>query len=511
MKIAGLFLLTSLAAADVANLYDKWTSNDLQQYLKDQKQTLQKSGESSVEVLKQQVQDVWNKQTQPTPWWKFWERKTRLADFYHNQDPISEWFFDSWSAKDLRKLLNKSKVKFDSDASRDTLVAKAKESFDTISSKLGSSGLYPSESYFQNWDEYDLQTWLDEYKVPYDKAHAKKDELLSKVRENIYDASRYIDDERLNLLEHLDLANQQVVEKGGKIKDDIFNSWSPKELEEWLRSHKVKLEDKSVHDRNYLLNLAQKHKKYLKDDAEWYLQIAQKKASPFFAKSEKAAASIWDQTVGRVKNLKDYLYEEENVVNHTFLLGVESWPKKRLRSFLDARGISYSFFSTRAELLDLVKESCNKPLTNLTNSPAIAEFFDGWSFENLKEWVKDKNDDITSSDVYKSATGRISDMLARAHKQSNEAADSAAQYAKEKGSDAAGYVVEKGSDAAEYAAEKGSIATDYAAEKGRDAAEYAKQKGYDAASYAQAKGAEAASQASEYAKEKGTDASKLAC
>ncbi|CUS23816.1 LAQU0S12e00672g1_1 [Lachancea quebecensis] len=510
MKVTGVVLLASLAAADVASFYDKWSSSDLQQYLKDSKQALQETGEQNLDALKKQAQEVWNKQTQPTPWWKFWERKTTLADFTSNQDPISEWFFDSWSAKDLRKLLSKNKVKFDVEASRDELAQAAKKNFNSISSKLGASGLYPSESYFQNWDEYDLKSWLDEYKVPYDKAHAKKDELLSKVRENIYDASRYVDDERLNLLEQLDFANQQISSKAGKIKDEVFDSWSTKELGEWLRSHKVKLEDKASHDRKYLLNVAQKNKKLLKDDAQWYLETVQEKASPFLGKTEEAAASVWDQTVGKLKNWKDYLYHDDNVINDTFLIGVESWPKKRLRSFLDARGISYSIFSTRSSLLDLVKQHRNQPVKNLTESPAVAEFFDGWSFENLKEWVKDKNDDITSSDVYKSASNKVSEIMGHAQKKGSDAAE----YAKDKGSDAAEHASqlakEKGSDALEYAKDKGSDAADYAKVKGSDAAEYAKDKGSSAAEYVQVKGSEAATQASKVAKKKGAEASKLA-
>ncbi|SCU83065.1 LANO_0B08240g1_1 [Lachancea nothofagi CBS 11611] len=511
MRLAfSTLVLASLAAADVAGLYDKWTSNDLEQYLQDQKHTLKKAGRENADVLRKHAQDAWNKQSQPTPWWKFWGSRTRLADFATNQDPVSEWIFDTWSAKDLRKLLSKGKVKYDSDLSRDGLVTKAKENFDKISEKAGLSGLYPSQQYFAQWDDYDLQSWLDEYHVPYDKAKAKKDDLLAKVRENIYSASRYVDDERLNLLEQLDLANQQVADKAGKIKDDVFNSWSTREIEDWLRSHKVKIEDKAAHDRKYVLNLANKNKKYLQDDATWYLEAAKKKASPFFAKSEEAVASVWGQTLNKFKGLKDYLYQSDNIVNHTFLLGVESWPKKRLRSFLDARGVSYSIFSTRADLLDLVKQYSNRPLTNLASSPAVADIFDGWSLENLKDWVKDKNDDITSSDIYQSASSKVGEILAGTRSYAHQKGNDAAGYAQKKGSDAAGYAQKKGSDAAEYAHQKGNDAAGYAQKKGSDAAGYAQKKGSEAAGYAQEKGSEAAEAASEYASEKGTDAASYA-
>ncbi|SCU86163.1 LADA_0D12706g1_1 [Lachancea dasiensis] len=528
MKIAGLVLLASLAAADVQGLYEKWTSNDLEQYLHDQKQTLQKAGSENVEVLRKHAADAWNKQTQPTPWWKFWASRTRLADFANNQDPISEWFFDTWTAKDLRKLLSKSKVKYNSDLSRDALVSKAKENFQKISDSNQLSGLYPSQQYFANWDEYDLKAWLDEYRIPYEKSKAKKDELLAKVRENIYAASRFADDERLNLLDTLDFADQELVDKAGKVKEQVFNSWSTREIEDWLRSHKVKLEDSAAHDRKYVLGLANKNKKLLQDDAAWYLEASKKKASPFFSKSEAAVASVWDQTLYKWQNIKDYFYQSDNVVNHTFLLGVETWPKKRLRAFLDARGVSYPILSTRADLLELVKQYRNRPLTNLASSPAVAEFFDGWSFENLKGWIKAQSDDITSTDVYKAASSKVSDLAAEAQKQGenawlfaqrkgeeaadyaqekgSEAAHAAADYAAKKGADAKTYAGDVSADAATYAKEKGSDAAAYAQDKGADAAAYAQEKGADAAIYAQEKGSDAAAYAAAYAKEKSGDA-----
>ncbi|SCV01982.1 LAME_0G19812g1_1 [Lachancea meyersii CBS 8951] len=510
---AAALMLVSVAVADVAGLYDKWTPDDLQQYLQDQKQTLQKAGKENTDVLRKHAAAVWQKQSQPTPWWKFWASRNRVADFAQDQDPISEWFFDTWSAKDLRKLLSKSKVKFNSDLSRDALVAKAKESFDQISSKNNLSGFYPSQQYFSSWDEYDLKAWLDEYHVPYDKTKAKKDELLAKVRENIYSASRFANDERLSLLEQLDLANEQFVDKAGKVKDQVFNSWSSREIEDWLRVHKVKIEDQAAHDRKYLLNVAKKNKNYLQDDALWYLEAAKKKASPFLAKSEEAVASVWSQTADKWQGFKDYFTQSDNIVNHTFLLGVETWPKKRLRAFLDARGVSYSWFSTRSDLLDLVKQYRNRPLKNLATMPAVTEFFDGWSLENLREWVKDRNDDVTSSDVYKAASSKVSDILTETQRQGQKALSfaqkkggDAADYAQAKGFEAAqaaaDYAKDAGSGAASFAKEKGSDATSYAKDKGSDAAAYAKDKGGDASSYAKDKSNDAA----DYLKEKGSEA-----
>lgn len=547
MKITSVILLSSLVVADVSNLYGKWTANDLQQYLKDQKGQLQDASEESIQNLREAATDLWNAKTQPKPWWKFWEndKQSSLSRFSASDSPISDWFFDTWTSDELRKLLSRTKVSYNSKLSRDKLAEIAKKNFDKVSSKLGNSGLYPSESYFSDWDEKDIKGWLDSYGISYDKAHAKKDELLRAVRENIYAASQYAEDERVNILESVDLSNQQIADKAGKLRDEIFDSWSTKDITDWLKSHQIQIAEKSAANRDYLLDLAKENKDLLKDDIDWYLEVAKKKASPYVSKSESAVASIWEKTMGKINSIKDKFYKSDNIVNHTFLIGVENWPKRKLKAFLDSRGVSYSIFSTRADLLEMVKEYKDKPLKRIADSPAVSEFLDAWSYENVKNWVKDKNDEITSSEAYKSASRKVNELLEKAHHhgvkgasyaqaKGAKAASQAVSYAQDKGADAASYAEDKGTDALSYAKEKGAVAASYAAsyaqekgsdaasyaqdksedaatyikEKGTDAWSYAQEKGSDAASYAQDKGTKAASSAASYAQEKGSEATK---
>lgn len=439
MKIS-ILLLASVALADVStNIYpyDKWSTSDLQQYLKDQGQSLSDYTAASLDDLKKTVSETWENNARPKPWWNFWSHgNSKLPTFGEGKEQVSDWIFDTWSRKDLRKLLSKNGVSFDVDMSRDGLVNAAKKNFDKISKKLGTSGYYPSDSYFQNWDDYDLKAWLDEYRIPYNKAGAKKDELLAKVRENIYDVSRYADDERSNLLESIDLANQQVVDKANQLKEDAFNSWSTDDLKKWLESHKVKVQQKTGDEKEYLVELANKHKNFLKDDIAWYLERAKKESSPLLGKSKEAVSSAWGSTKDKFQGLQGYW--DGSAINDAFLIGVESWPKERLRSFLDARGIKYPIFVTRRELVEMVKQYRNEPLKRLQDIAASSSVFEGWSLDNLKQWIRDKtpNDGLGVPEVYQTATDKLHDVLGKAQKQGGDAVT----YAQEKGDDVSSLV-----------------------------------------------------------------------
>ncbi|SCU93893.1 LAMI_0E15962g1_1 [Lachancea mirantina] len=500
-----VMLMAGLAAAEVANIYDRWTTSDLEQFLKDEKHGVQKSGRETLESLRKSAAEVWDKSAKPVPWWKFWDQgnaaQRAWARYYAAKEPVADWLFSTWSDSQLRQLLKRSKVKVQSDMSRDRLAALARENFDKISHSVDSSGLYPSEGYFKDWSDADLKNWLREYHVSFDDAREKRDALLASVREHMYKASEYADDERKNLLETLDVANQQLLDKAGNVKDAAFDKWSTRELEEWLQSHKVAIRDKAaaeyVHDRDYLLKQAEKHKNYLKDDLEWYASALQKQASPILSKSEDAVMSVWESTKGRVSDWKNWFVHDDNIVNHTFLIGVETWPKKKLRAFLDARNVPYSMLSTRATLLDLVKQYRNRPLTNVAKSPQVAEFFDGWSYENVRNWVQAKNED--SMEVYQKASDKVSELVSQAQQKGADAVDytqqkgkDAADYAQQLGKDAADYAQKKGKDAAEYTQQLGKEAADYTHKKGKDALDYTQQKGADAVDYAQQKGADAA-------------------
>ena len=156
MKLSNALIFCAAACQVVIcnNLFENWSSQDIIQYLKDTGDSAKKDADTSLEELKAYASQKWSEHAQPKPWWKVWPDERDQDNWWNFQsepstaESISNWLFDTWSAKDLRKTLRNAGVKFDTDTSYDNLKSLAKENFDKINKKLGSSGYYSTESYF---------------------------------------------------------------------------------------------------------------------------------------------------------------------------------------------------------------------------------------------------------------------------------------------------------------------------------------------------------------------------
>lgn len=209
--VSASFVLIGLVLANSDSVFDKWTQEDLADYLRDNKKSLEKYATDSIEDLKTEASQVWDKHAQPKPWWQVWSSDSSSVSNSNpgwfgytgsSDHPVSDWLFDTWSTDSLRNFLKKNGVDVDdAKASKDSLVKTAKENFNKISKSLKSSGYYPSSSYFDSWSTKDLQNWLNDNGIDYDKAVQSKDELVQKVKENIYRTSEKAEQQRLGLLE----------------------------------------------------------------------------------------------------------------------------------------------------------------------------------------------------------------------------------------------------------------------------------------------------------------------
>lgn len=398
-------------AARQANFhFDGWTHQDLQQYVEDQKKNMERLGSQSLDDLKEILSDKWSLSSQPKPWWHIWPSSDSDSWFRHDTStPISDWFFDTWSQSDLEKFLKRNKIDFDPKASKDTLVNAAKENFKQVSEKLDCSGFYPATGYFSDWSVDDLKDWLNEYEIPYDKASETKDDLLDKVRENLYHASELAEEKRLDVLNALDLAGKQLVDKAGQIKEDVFNTFSTQQLADWLQSHKVAVDEKTAENRDALIKLAKEHANLLKDDVSWYGNTLSKKASPYLSKSPEYVESVWDKTMQKFGGLFSHFRHKTNhVINDTFLVDLDNWTRDRLKTYLDVRGVKYHLLSTNSQLREMVKEARNKPLKNVQEG--YARLTEGVNYENMKNWAQDKADQIQDSDVYSTVSDKIDSL-----------------------------------------------------------------------------------------------------
>jgi arsenate reductase-like glutaredoxin family protein len=407
MKLILVFNVAVVASATAAlfssEVFESWDINDLRDYLKDKSIPFDEK-KATISELK----DLSHKQLQldrSPPWYSPQNVKQKVLSYWDSSPPkfydtdysnLKDWVFSTWSEADLKKLLKKTGVKFSASDNRSALQKLAQENYDAIAKSLNASGKYPGDWLYSCWDKKDLKKWLKKYDIDYSSMRDSKNDLVRKVRENAYKASLYACDERDNLLDSLDLSSQSLFDKAGEIKEDVFGGWSASQLYNWLKSHEVEFEESVRHNQKELRGIANKHKDELKDDIDYWVSKARQKASPILEKGSKKA---------------------DEVINDTFLVGVNGWSKARLKSFLEARDISIPLLATKYDLVKLVKENKWKPIRKFNTEG----FFDGWSKKNVQKWLEAQGE---------TAHKGSKDLANRANDAYKSFVDSAVEYAK---------------------------------------------------------------------------------
>ena len=443
MKLFALVTTTALLATQTLALNDRlqssaydfsgWTQQDLKDYVNDHMNNLEDSSQKSWNDLKKEASQIWNDMAERKPWWQAWKWgggdsgdsgnhryvlpwiQDAAAD---SRSSVSSWLFDSWSADTLRNFIRTHKIDLglkkmeDTSAgvtvdesvalakmSKDAMISKLKANFDQVSKSLKSSGYYPSTAYFRDWTVEDLQNWLNEHGIKYTKQQRGKpnrEELVRLVRRNIYKVSKELESQRMGTIESLKLANKQLMDKAGQVKANVFDSWSKDDLEDWLLIHKIALERDAVESRDSLIKLAKQNAHLLQDDIAWYYEKSKQNfAKPMAKKTEGLILGMW-QTLKKYTGMASDKSSE--FIDDTFLVNIESWPKDKLKSFLDIRDVSYPYFATKRQLIDLVVAYRNKQITgNLREK-----------FDNARDWTIERKDQMRDSKAYDMLTDQLS-------------------------------------------------------------------------------------------------------
>jgi len=383
--------LKALASVELAKLYD--ASNKYESLVYDQAHSFR---DNLVDLKETVLSYVWPKHIS--------EKVSRSYGYLTTTDDsntswlskskdISDWAFDSWSIEQLQKTLDSHKIKYKSNAKKSDLIKLAKKNFSKISSNSKASGRYPGDWLFSAWATLDLRKWLHDHNVgTANRLSDDRDYLLKQVRENLYPASWSLKESKDELFESLNLPSSQkdVVDQGNGFKEDLVKKWSESQLSTWLTHHGVEVSDKVKHDKESLLKLVEDNRASLKSDIEEWLEYAKRKASDASdAVSEKVPSKE----------------EADNVINDTFVIDVEKWPKDRLNSFLTSRGVSIPLFATRKDLVKLVKKYKSRRLLDFSKlKPDV--LFEGWSTDQIKGWLISNKIDATGyrDDLVKKAS-----------------------------------------------------------------------------------------------------------
>ncbi|EMG49311.1 MSC1 Meiotic sister chromatid recombination protein 1 [Candida maltosa Xu316] len=398
MKVSNIWVYLLAIPTVFANFgFDQWTNSDLKQFLKDRKVAFNENWENpklislaneeakKLEKKYQQVSQQLQKQLNPPDnsigeYLNFDYLFGKKNDKYS----IKEWIFESWPVVNLQKLLTNNGIKFDEQDSRQDLVDKLKSSFDDLARKHHGSNFYPGTWLFEDsWSTDDAKNWLESYGIEFNPK-ATKNDLIEKLKEFSYQATYSIKDSKSSLLNSLDLFDKSIFDSYGQVKDEFFETWNYSQLREWLYLHGfidtkpgIYVEDL---DKEKLVEIAQTYKKYLLGDIHTWLANEEKEYHPWLTRTEQNSRK-----------------KSSNLINDTFFVGIDNWSKDKLREFLDARKVPYSIFTTKHQLIQLVKKHKFDPI----HVETFAWVVDDISTDSVKQWLKEQGETVegTRNDI----------------------------------------------------------------------------------------------------------------
>ncbi|RLV84092.1 Meiotic sister chromatid recombination protein 1 [Meyerozyma sp. JA9] len=312
----------------------------------------------------------------------FPQTESKWGYLFRTDRSVKDWAFETWSASTLRNFLHKNGVSFGKKSTKQELLDLAKEKYDQIVKDNGVSGSYAGDWLYSGWSVDEAKKWLEDHEISFDPSQTK-DDLISAVKENSYLASLEAIDAKNSLLDSLKLGRKEAFDKGEKIKDSFIDGWSYSQLREWLYIHGFIDTKPGVYaddlDIDKLKKLVKSHKAYLVSDIKQWSDRASKSADPYLSKASESA-----------ENAKDY-------INDTFLVGIDSWSKERLRDFLKARDVKFPQFASKQDLITYVKKSVNVPVKYKQSDSPFTGVLEGLSLGSVQKWLNQQGKNVNGA------------------------------------------------------------------------------------------------------------------
>lgn len=312
----------------------------------------------------------------------FPQTESKWGYLFRTDRSVKDWAFETWLASTLRNFLHKNGVSFGKKSTKQELLDLAKEKYDQIVKDNGVSGSYAGDWLYLGWSVDEAKKWLEDHEISFDPSQTK-DDLISAVKENSYLASLEAIDAKNSLLDSLKLGRKEAFDKGEKIKDTFIDGWSYSQLREWLYIHGFIDSKPGVYaddlDIDKLKKLVKSHKAYLVSDIKQWLDRASKSADPYLSKASESA-----------ENAKEY-------INDTFLVGIDSWSKERLRDFLKARDVKFPQFALKQDLITYVKKSVNVPVKYKQSDSPFTGVLEGLSLGSVQKWLNQQGKNVNGA------------------------------------------------------------------------------------------------------------------
>ncbi|KAJ8607491.1 hypothetical protein MRB53_040263 [Persea americana] len=219
---------------NVVKPYNKWDTNQLQNYITSKGKEVKKGTEKNKDNLVQQVQGYWTETVDQTneAWLK-----------------VEGWIFDTWTESQLKAFLDYHDIPNPSPRTRDSLLHTARSNYQKAATKAGETFAYPGDWLYQQWSDSDLKAWADERGVPVPQP-GNRDKLIASIRRNSKIAS---DRAKANLAS----ASASAASAQHSLSDQLIDSWSDSELKAWFDKNGIPVPQGSK--RNELVALARKN------------------------------------------------------------------------------------------------------------------------------------------------------------------------------------------------------------------------------------------------------------
>ena len=260
----------------------------------------------------------------------------------------------------MKAFLDKNGVPAPQPRKRDSLIATARDNYDTIAKKLGETAAYPGNWLYSTWSESDLKEYLDERGVPVPQP-TSRDKLIASVRRHARLSSLNMKDSAASASASADAAKESL-------SDALLDAWSDSQIKEWADKNGIKVPQGSK--RNELLALARKHRAALTGD-----NVASSASNAYGAATSKVGSAT--SKVG--SSYSQATDSASEMAGDAFDTVIGTWSESRLKAFLDARGVPVPQGGKKDELLAQVRLNKHK-----ASSGWSAWTFDTWTTENLK-------------------------------------------------------------------------------------------------------------------------------
>ncbi|RYP46604.1 hypothetical protein DL768_007226 [Monosporascus sp. mg162] len=327
--------------------YKNWDTNKLQAYLKTKGIETKDAAESSKDSLLSKVQTSW------------YETEDKAHSAWAN---VRDWILDTWSDSALKAFADRHGIPVPQPRTRDTLLQKVRENYDTVAKKVGETASYPGDWLYETWSESDLKEWLDTHGFPAPQP-STRDKLIASVRRN----SRLA---YLKAQEQQASASAKASAAYTTLTDKIIDAWSESQLKEFADKNGINVPQGTK--ANELRALVRRHRAELLDDT-----VSASAASAFGAATSNAGNQY-------AKATNDASLAAQEAFNEA----VDTWSDSRLKAYLDARGIPVPHASKTDELRALVRKNSHKAASGFN-----AWTWDDLSYDNLKKYLINSGND----------------------------------------------------------------------------------------------------------------------